>query len=397
MGQVLAWALYDLANTFFAIAMVSFYFPLWLVEDRGVKELWFSVALGVSMAAVALIMPLCGALSDLTGRRMPYLRWTTYGCAAATFLISTTSHVLLSLGLFAIANMCYQLGTVFYDALLWSVAPKGRLGRISGIGAAFGYLGAMIGLLLLWPFVKANGYHAAFAPSAAFFLLFALPSFLMIREEEGSGPVAWKELLRAGALRLAMTVRAAKTIPGLWRYCWAVFFSLSAINTVLVFMGLYATNVMGLTAARLIQFFVMSQLCSVAGSLAFAWLIGRWGAKRTLNTIWLGWLAALTAAAVVPSMSWLWVAGPVMGFCLGATWSTARVLLMQLAPKDQLAEMFGLVGVFNRASTIVGPLLWGAIVWDPARYRHAVWMLVGLVAIGIWLLRRVPQPAVASS
>jgi len=398
MSRVFAWALYDLANTFFAVAMISFYFPLWLVEDRGAKELWFSVALGVSMAAVALIMPLCGALSDLAGRRMPYLRWTTYGCAIATLLIGMTSHVPLALGLFAFANMCYQLGTVFYDALLWSVAPKDRLGQASGIGAAFGYLGAMMGLLLLWPFVKAGGYHAAFAPSAAFFLLFALPSFLLIREQGGTpSRVSWSALLRAAALRLAISLRSARTIPGLWRYCWAVFFSLSAINTVLVFMGVYATKVMGLTAQRLIQFFVVTQACSIVGSLVFAWVIGRWGAKRTLIAVWLGWLGALAAAATVSSMSWLWIAGPVMGLCLGATWSTSRVMLLQLAPKDQLAEMFGLVGLFNRASTIVGPLLWGLIVWDPARYRHAVWMLVGFLAIGIWLLRRVPQPATVSS
>ena len=80
MKQVLAWALFDLANTFFAVAMLSFYFPLWVVEDRGGTELHFSMALGVSMVCVALIMPFCGALSDALGERMCFLRWTTYGC-----------------------------------------------------------------------------------------------------------------------------------------------------------------------------------------------------------------------------------------------------------------------------------------------------------------------------
>jgi UMF1 family MFS transporter len=393
MKQTLAWALFDLANTFFAVAMLSFYFPLWVVEDRGAKELSLSVALGVSMVCVALIMPFCGALSDAAGERMRFLRWTTYGCTTATLLIGWTTHLGLALALFGIANMCYQLGTVFYDALLWKVAAPGRLGQTSGFGAAFGYLGSVMGLVLLWPFVQSGGHRAAFAPSAAFFLLFALPSFIMIREVPGPfGRMAWRDVTRAAALRLAMTVRSARALSGLWRYLWAAFFSLNAINTVLVFMAIYTRRVMGFTESQMIRFFVFSQVFSIAGSLVLGRLIPRWGAKRTLSRIWLGWTAALGLVAVGPSAQWLWIAGPLIGFCLGSTWATSRVLIMELTPKDQLAEMFGLAGLFARASSILGPLLWGLLVWDPSRYRHAILLLMGLLAIGLWLLRSVPSP-----
>ena len=192
--------------------------------------------------------------------------------------------------------------------------------------------------------------------------------------------------------RLAATIRHARALSGLWRYFWASFFSLSAINTVLVFMGIYAKKVMGLTLEQMIPFFVFSQTFAVAGALVFGRLIPRWGSKRTLTWIWCGWMAALVLVAASPSMRWLWVAGPVIGFCLGSTWATSRVLITELAPKEQLAEMFGLAGLFARASSIVGPLLWGVLVWDPSRYRVAVLSLVGLLMIGILLLRRVPDP-----
>ena len=393
MKQVLAWALFDLANTFFAVAMLSFHFPLWVVEDRGGKELYFSIALGASMVCVAFLMPFCGALSDAAGERMRFLRWTTYGCTAATFLIGFTTHLGVALALFAIANICYQLGTMFYDTLLWQVAAPERLGQTSGFGAAFGYLGSTLGLLLLWPFARVGGHQATFAPSAVFFLLFALPSFIMIREPAALfGRIAWRDAARIAALRLAMTVRSARSLP-LWRYCWAAFFSLNAINTVLVFMAVYTRRVMGFTQEQIIQFFVFSQLFAIAGSLAFGRIVPLVGAKRTLSWIWFGWLAALGLVAISPSGRWLWVAGPIIGFCLGSTWATARVLVMELSPKDQLAEMLGLAGLFARLSSIVGPLIWGVLVWDPAQYRSAVLVLIGLLAIGLWLLRRVPyQP-----
>ena len=39
---------------------------------------------------------------------------------------------------------------------------------------------------------------------------------------------------------------------------------------------------------------------------------------------------------------------------------------------------------------MLGPLLWGILVWDQARYRYALFLPMSLLAIGIWLLRRVP-------
>ena len=393
MKQVLAWALFDLANTFFAVAMLSFHFPLWVVEDRGGKELYFSIALGASMVCVAFLMPFCGALSDAAGERMRFLRWTTYGCTAATFLIGFTTHLGVALALFAIANMCYQLGTMFYDTLLWQVAAPERLGQTSGFGAAFGYLGSTLGLLLLWPFARVGGHQATFAPSAVFFLLFALPSFIFIRETRTAGTVSWSGLARAAALRLTATIRSARSLGPLWRYFWAAFFSLNAINTVLVFMGVYTKRVLGFSEGRMIQFFVLSQLFAVAGSLILSRQIPGWGAKRTLTGIWAGWMAALVLVAAAPSPRWLWIAGPVIGFCLGSTWATSRVLVIELSPKEKLAEILGLAGLFARASTVLGPLLWGLLVWDPARYRPAVFMLVVLMGLGIALLQRVPYPS----
>jgi len=392
--RVFAWALFDLANTFFAVAMLSFFFPLWITEDLGARELTYSVAVGISMGGVALIMPFCGALSDATGERMRYLRWTTYGCAVATCLIGLTGDLWTALALFIVANICYQLGTVFYDALLASLVAPDRLGQTSGLGAAFGYLGSLVGLLALWPFVRAGGHSAAFIPSAAFFLLLALPCFFILRDPPRSAPISWGAVGRDAGRRLLRTVRAAQTVRGVWRYLWAWFASMNAINTVLYFMVVYTRKVVGLSFTELIQFFVLCQIFTILGALAFSRLIPRWGAKRTLGAIWAGWIGALALVAVNPSMSWLWIAGPIMGFCLGSTFATSRVLLIELSPADQLGEMFGLAGLFGRASSIIGPVVWGVLVGGAGTggYRQGFLFLIGLLAIGLWLLRRVPAP-----
>jgi len=386
MSQAVAWALFDLANTFFAVAMLSFYFPMWVIEEQGATELVFSLAVGGSMALVAALMPLCGALSDATGRRMSWLRWTTYGCVGATLAIGWTHDLRWALLLFGMANVCYQLGTVFYDALLWRVAAPERLGRVSGLGAAYGYLGSMLGLALLWPFVRSGGPRAAIVPSALFFLLFALPSFLLIHERAAGPGIRWGEVVRTAHHRLMASLRAARAVDGLWRYLWAGFFSAMAINTILVFMAVYTRKVLGFEQDQVVRFFLFGQFFAVLGALAFRGAVRRIGAKQALMVIWCGWIVALGLVAFGASGRWLWIAGPLVGFCLGPTWATSRVLVMELAPKARLAEMLGLAGLAGRAASILGPLLWGLVVQDPSRYGHAIVMLMGLLAIGIWLL-----------
>jgi len=395
-GSLLAWACYDLANTFFAVAMISFHFPLWVVEDRGAKELLFSLAVGASMLIVALLMPLCGAISDTTHQRMRYLRQTTLVCIAAMLAMGFTQDLRLALGLFIVANICYQLGTVFYDALLSDVAGGSDLGPASGFGAAGGYLGSMLGLACLWPFAQAGGHHATFVPAAVLFLLFALPCFLVIRDPVAPSKLAWGEVLRTAIAQLNATVLAVRRSPAVMRFLLASFFSLNAINTILVFMVVYTKKVLGFSEGDVIRFFLWGQLFAVIGSLVFGRLTPRWGSKRTLQGIWIGWTIALALICVSRRAVWLWAIAPVIGLCLGSTWSTSRVLLIELAPKEDLAKYFGLAGLLGRSSSILGPILWGLIVLDPSRYRHALLALVGLLLIGLWIFRRVPDPRTLS-
>ena len=393
MVRVAVWALYDLANTFFAVAMLSFYFPLWVVEDQGAKELVFSGVLAASMACVAVLMPICGAISDARGQRIRFLRWTTIGCVAVTALTGLTHHLGVALVLFAMANICYQLGTIFYDALLWRIAKPTHVGYVSGIGAAFGYLGSMAGLLFLWPFVQRGGHHAAFLPSAGFFLLFALPSLLLIREAAPPRSVNWSRAIHEGLQRLRATARQAKRYTGIGRFLLALFVSSNAINTVLVFMVVYTKTVLGFTEEQLVRFFLWGQAFAVLGSLLGGPLVRRIGAKRTLTWIWAGWIGALALVLGIRHANGIWISGPLIGLCLGPTWATSRVLLIQLAPKDQLAEFLGLAGLLGRAASIVGPLLWGVIVWEPLRYHHAIGALMVLLGIGLWIFRKVPEPS----
>ena len=176
---VLSWAFYDLANTIWALNIISLYFPLWVTQDMGADQLGLSLAISGSMLAVAVTCPMLGAVSDRFGRRIPFLTVLVLVCVVFTGLMGRVGGLTAALVFFAIANFAYQSGNVFYDSLLATVSREDNRGRVSGLGVALGYVGSILGIFMILPIANKWGREAAFLPSGVIFLLFALPCFLM--------------------------------------------------------------------------------------------------------------------------------------------------------------------------------------------------------------------------
>ena len=140
---ILAWGLYDLANQFFALNIVSLYFVRWVTIEKGVPEVLYSISFGISTFLVAVSAPILGAISDMTGRRRPFLVCFTLLSVIFTMLLGIHQNVFLGLLFFAIANFGCQGAIVFYNALMVNIAPKDKIGLVSGFGRMLGYSGAI--------------------------------------------------------------------------------------------------------------------------------------------------------------------------------------------------------------------------------------------------------------
>ena len=166
-----SWILYDFANTIYSMNVVTMYFSLWITVNLARADMWVSVSNSLSMALVAVTMPILGAYSDFYSKRLRFLWWFTLACVLGTAAIGVVGYtmpiglllVLLAAVFYVVANYAYQGALVFYNALLPVVAPPSRMGKISGFGVGMGYLGAIVGLLLVMPFVQGEisffGWH----------------------------------------------------------------------------------------------------------------------------------------------------------------------------------------------------------------------------------------------
>jgi len=406
-----SWALYDFANTIFSMNIVTLYFAVWLVTERGATNTAYSVATSLSSVAVLFAAPWVGAVSDATGRRTPWVIGLTIACVAATFALAPAARVpggagiLVLLALFAVANTAYQLALTPYNAMLPDLAPPEERGRLSGVGTAVGYGGSIAGVLLVAPFVsgglgiRAGGRAASFVPTALLFLLFSLPLFFFCRDHRPI-PRGERRRPKLSALfaELADAFRAARKHPGLLRFVASSYFYQDALGTAISFMALYAVAVLGLPAGGEIRLFVVLTIPAMIG----AWIVGRacdrFGPRRTLAAVLVGWIVGLVVIASAPSLSGFWVGGVIVGLAFGGIWAAERPLMLRLSPPEESGRYFGLLALSARAAAIVGPLLWAAIVdgigpsiGRNASYRLAVLSLSVMMAVALVLLLGVPR------
>jgi UMF1 family MFS transporter len=376
------WALYDFANTIFSMNIVTMYFAQWIIVDNKKEDIYYSTSYALSMFLVAITMPVLGAISDAKGKRKPFLLTLTLGCIFSTILIGMISNtvvdvntkIFLALAFFMIANFCYEGGLVFYNALLPEVSTKDNIGKVSGLGVSLGYVGAIVGLLLVKPFVEGNlfgmkipftengGREKAFIPTALFFLLFSLPIFLWVKENINESFDKEKVKIKSAFLRVWEGISNTQKYPGVLRFLIANFFLADAIATVSIFMAVYAQLVMGFPDSVKMWFFIVSTTSAVIGSFLCGYVTDFIGPKKTFFFVIIGWILSLSVVMFIADKTIFWIMGSMVGIFLGSTWTASRPLLTSLAPKEVLGQFFGLYSLSGKAAAILGPIIWGFVI-----------------------------------
>ena len=399
-----AWALYDLANTIYSYAIVSYAMGLWAVDRLGPADgqFWFGMANALSVGLNAAVSPVLGAMSDRGGRRLPYLMFFTGLCIAATAAIALVGEggnafAFLGLGLFTLANFAYQAALIYYDSTLPVVSLPESRGRISGIGVAVGYLGTII-IALLILIMDSGSKPLTFIMAAVLFGVFASPIFRIVKEPAGTGYRFQVGDALASWRQLGTTIRHAREVPGLPRFLVGRFFYTDPVNTVIVIMSVFAVEAIGLTKGQANLVLLVLTVVAVIASFGWGFLVEKIGPKRTLMIVLGSWCVGLLIAGILLTLPTFLIAGALLGSGLGGVWTSDRVFMLRLSPPDRIGEFFGLYGLAGKFSAVTGPVLYGVIVstllnagWGKGAYQVGILSFLILMLIGIAFLRGVPD------
>jgi UMF1 family MFS transporter len=445
-----SWALYDFANTIFSMNVATLYFTVWLVSDLGVSSTMEATANAIASMLVVLAIPFLGALSDARRRRKAWVvGFTVLSCAACAMIgvfgqrmLPLTGEAVIGgqqmpagyhaggaalfwvLAAFVLANFAYQAAQPFYNAMMPELVPVEERGRLSGFGTAIGYVGSVVGVLLVIPFFNGSlpvigplgagvmrilhaivpftshaGRVSAFVPTAALFLLFSLPLVIWCRDHNPAPrdtPVGW----RAAVSEVGNTIRDARQHPGTLRFIIASFVYQDAIGTIVGFMTLYAVKAVGFTKGSEITLFLVLTIPSIFGSFIYGHLVDRFGAKRSLMLTIILWIVLLAVMIVVPGKNAFWLVGLAIGLNFGGVPTAERPVLLGLVPDVEAGRYFSLMLLSSRAAAIVGPLIWGLTVdglesrlGTAIAYRAAVMTVAAMFVISAFILDGVPDRA----
>ena len=398
---IFSWALYDLANQFFALNIVSLYFPRWLIVEKNFPEISYSLAFGASMFLIAVCAPFLGTISDIGGRRRTFLVFFTIISVVCTMGLFLPISVYMALLLFAVANFGCQGAIIFYNALMVQVAPKKHIGIVSGVGRMFGYTGAIVALILTKPILMKMGYRFTFLFTGILFLLFALPCMIFITErvpEKKSilfllshGKQQFFEIIN----RMKSALFEEDKTGRLKIFMVSSFFILCVVNTVILFMGVYADKVFGLKDPDITNLIAFATIFAIIGSITSGVIGDKIGYWKTLAGIYVLWLGCILCAGFL-DLPFHWLVGALGGLALGATWVILRAMVVKMVPENEIGMAFGMFNLVSYSSAVVGPLVWGLVLllfsnMGDKGYRLSFLSLTIFLVIGFVFLLRIKR------
>ncbi|WP_424931213.1 MFS transporter [Amaricoccus macauensis] len=427
---VFSWMLFDWANQPFHTLIVTFifapYFVAQVAGDPVAGQAIWGTTVAIAGGLTALLAPVLGAIADRTGARKPWVLAFSLpfiaGCAGLWLAVPGMDDPLPVLILFGLAFLGSELTLLFTNAMLPDIAPRRETGRVSGSGWALGYLGGLISLILVLALLApapgkettllgmapifglevAEGEPArATGPLAAlWFIVFALPFFLLTRDTPRGVPLA--QAARSGLADLRRTVTEARSHGRLFLFLVASMIYRDGLAALFAFGGIYASGVLGWGTFQLGVFGIIAAGVGALG----AWAGGRgdaafgprpviitanWALIAVCAVILLTTRESIAFVALPPGSTapdlLFFCAGGILGAAAGALQAASRTMLVHEAEgRVAMAQAFGLYALSGRATAFIGPALIAIATAATGSQRLGVTPVIGLFALGLLLL-----------
>ena len=441
-AAVISWILFAWAAEPFFTLVTTFvfapYFATHVASDPASGQSLWGFATAAAGLTIALMSPVLGAIADASGRRKPWIAafgaMLVIGSALMWFGkpgdVSAIPALLLAYG---IAIIGVEFAIVFNNAMMPTLVPPDRIGRLSGTGWATGYVGGILSLILVLGFLAADPANGrtlfGFTPlfgldpvthqgdritgplTGVWFIIFVLPMFLLTPDYPAKRPL--REALREGLIELKGTLSELPKQKSMAAFLLANMIYTDGLVSLFAFGGIYAAGTFGWDTIRIGTFGIILAVAGTFGAWFGGKLDDKFGPKRVIAGSMGILLFSILAILLVDkdSVIFVKVAPPlpggglfasaaeraylVLGCLIGAAGgplqAASRSLLIRLAPKDRIAQYFGLFALTGKVTSFIGPLLIGVITAVTASQKAGMAVLVLFFVTGLVLLGRVRE------
>ena len=441
-SAVISWIFFDWAAQPYFTLITTFvfapYFATHVAPDAASGQALWGFATAAAGMAIALLSPVLGAIADASGRRKPWI--AAFGAmlviGSALMWFGRPGDVKIIpplLFAYAIATVGVEFATVFNNAMMPTLVPLDRIGRLSGTGWATGYVGGILSLILVLGFLAASpetgrtlfGFKPLFGLdplthqgdrisgplTAIWFIVFVLPMFLLTPDYPARHPL--RVALREGLAELKQTLIELPKHRSLALFLLANMIYTDGLVSLFAFGGIYAAGTFGWNTIQIGTFGIILAIAGSFGGYFGGKLDDRFGPKRVIAGSMTILLISIIAILAVSKDSILFIpisppvpggalfsssaerAYLVLGCLIGAAGAplqaASRSLLIRMAPKDRIAQYFGLFALTGKVTSFIGPLLIGIVTAATGSQKAGMATLVLFFATGLVLLARVEK------
>jgi UMF1 family MFS transporter len=302
---------------------------------------------------------------------------------------------------------------VFYEALLPHIASSEEMDRVSSAGYAVGYVGG--GLLLAanlawiqhpeWFGLPAGDNlpagaatlpaRLAFVSVAVWWVVFSLPLLRRVPEPPRTlepDETRERQSLLTPFVRLGETLRQLRGFRQAFLMLLAFLIYNDGIQTIIKMATAYGTEI-GIGQSALISAVLLVQFVGIPCAFLFGMLADRIGAKRA---VFLG-LSAYTVISVIgyfmTTATHFFMLAGLVGMVQGGTQALSRSMFATMIPAHKSGEFFGFYSVFEKFSSIFGPLIFAATIAITGSSRSAILSVILFFAVGAAILALVDVEA----
>ena len=404
--SILAWSLYDWANSAFATTVMAGFFPVffkeyWSTTDSVTLSTWY-LGLGNSIASilVAVLAPFIGAIADRgTAKKKLLIFFAFLGIIATGGLwIVNQGHWQIAILFYIIASIGFMAGNIFYDSLLPAVASKDKFDYASSMGFSLGYIGG--GLLFLINVLMylqphyfgipdgATAIRLSFISVAVWWAVFSIPIILFVKEPKIHDPIGICSAVKEGWSQFISTLTKIRELKVVGTFLMAYWLYIDGVDTIIRMAVDYGTSI-GFPASSLITALLLVQFVAFPATLIYNWFSSKIGIKNAIYTAIIGYTFITIFGAFV-SKEWHFYVLAIMIACFqGGIQALSRSMYSRIIPKKQAAEFFGFYNMLGKLAAIIGPPVMGYIGLITGNPRLGILSIIILFISGGLLLTKV--------
>jgi UMF1 family MFS transporter len=391
--------------------MGGLFLAQWIVIDNKFDDIWYGAVFTLATIVLLITSPFLGAWSDRVGKRMPFLKWTTYIQAIVGILlgivavsgIATFPKVIIVLVLFFFLQYFYQISLVFYNTILDLLSTPSNRGKVSGITEAADNLGWLLGPALLLPFslgyitlFGTPGRAQVFLPAVLVFIITGFPMIFWFKEPKPKVPhqkTDFKGIYKDTIDGFKMLIREEKNVT---RFLVSFMFISDALLTASLYFAIYLDRIFKISDMQKYIVLVLLGITAVPGSYIAGKLADKVGQKKVLLLSCINLTIVYGLMSLTSSLPLTYVLATFVGLGYGGFYTVSRSMLVKISPPLKLGEYFGFYSTFQKFASIIGPLTWGIITLALKNhgvlgYRAGIFALSVMMLIGTLLLIKVKE------